>query len=210
MKVIGIEINHTFRNINKQLLKYYAKAFDPSMDWEEMDDRKDVFEEYLTFNDSHDKNNFIYIDYPYEIFGCAKLVDKTLNTKLNEWLHEISEIEDEDIRVVLFSQNEGDLAIQSTYFFLSKIGCRVREMFFPRNIDEIWEKCDVVITANKNVLDSPKPDGKSVVLIRRDFNESVAEKADLVYFELSEVFEDKDFFCKCNITEFKGNENEEG
>ena len=43
MLTIGVELNHVVRNINKQILKYYAKEFDPSMDWEEMDDKCDVF-----------------------------------------------------------------------------------------------------------------------------------------------------------------------
>lgn len=208
MKTIGIELNHVLRNINRQLLKYYAKAFDPSMDWEEMDDRKDVFEEYLTFVDNHAKNNFIYIDYPYEIFGCAKLIEKNLNVKLTEWLHDISNIEEEDIKVVLFSQDEGDLAIQSTFFFLSKIGCRVREMFFPESVDEVWEKCDVVISADKRFFTEDKPEGKKSVLIKREFNESGSEYADLVYDDLKEVFEDKDFFSKVDVIENKENENE--
>ena len=208
MKTIGIELNHVLRNINRQLLKYYAKAFDPSMDWEDMDDRKDVIDEYLTFEDNHAKNNFIYIDYPYEIFGCAKLMEKNLNVKLTAWLHEISNIEEEDIKVVLFSQGEGDLAIQSTYFFLSKIGCRVREMFFPENKDEIWEKCDVVISADKNLFDGSKPEGKKGVLIKRDFNEIGSEHADLVYDNLEDVFEDTTFFAKVDLVEFK-EENEQ-
>ena len=44
MLTIGVELNHVVRNINKQILKYYAKEFDPSMDWEELDENVDVFE----------------------------------------------------------------------------------------------------------------------------------------------------------------------
>ena len=61
MLTIGVELNHVVRNINKQILKYYAKEFDPSMDWEELDDRVDVFEKYCKFESKYQKNNFIYI-----------------------------------------------------------------------------------------------------------------------------------------------------
>ena len=49
--------------------------------------------------------------------------------------------------------NESELSIQSTYFFLSKIGARVRMMFFPQSADELYDMCDIVITANKEVVE---------------------------------------------------------
>ena len=36
---IGIELNHVVRNINRQMLKYYSKDIDPSLDIEEIDDK---------------------------------------------------------------------------------------------------------------------------------------------------------------------------
>lgn len=202
--IIGIEINHVLRNINRQLLKYYAKAYDPTMEWEEMDDKKDVFEEYLDFKDSHVKNDFIYIDYPYEIFGCAKLIEKNLNVKLTSWLHELSNIEEKDIEVVLFAQDEVDLAIQSTFFFLSKIGCRVRKVFFPKNVKEVWDECDVVISSDARFFnESDKPEGKKSVLIKREFNESLSDSADLVYDGLEDIISDKEFLEKVNVIEKK-------
>ena len=41
---IGIELNHVVRNINRQMLKYYSKDIDPSLDIEEIDDKEDVLE----------------------------------------------------------------------------------------------------------------------------------------------------------------------
>ena len=62
MITIGIELNHVVRNINKQILKYYQKEFDPSLDIDELDDKKDVLEAYTKFKSKNEKNNFIYID----------------------------------------------------------------------------------------------------------------------------------------------------
>ena len=104
MITIGIELNHVVRDINKQIVKYYAK-----------------------FESKHARNNFLYIDYPYEIFGCASTVEKNLSTKITSWLSDIENIEDEDIRIAFYSLDEEALTIQSTYFFLSKIGTRVRK-----------------------------------------------------------------------------------
>jgi phenylpyruvate tautomerase PptA (4-oxalocrotonate tautomerase family) len=196
MLTIGVELNHVVRNINKQILKYYAKEFDPSMDWEEMDDKCDVFEKYCKFNSKYEKNNFIYIDYPYEIFGCANTAEKKLAVKITNWLSEITNIEDEDIRIIFYSLDEDAITIQSSFFFLSKIGARVRKVIFPKKLDEVWEECDVVITARNQFFEEETPEGKKIVLINREFNAENKDKAFLNYDNLSDVIEDNNFFEK--------------
>ena len=192
---IGIELNHVVRNINRQMLKYYAKDIDPSLDIEEINDKEDVLGKYLKFPSKHEKNEFIYIDYPYEIFGCAKTMDKNLSTSITNWLADISDIEDKEIKIIFYSLGEEALTIQSSYFFLSRIGTRVREVIFPTNLNEVWDKCDIVITANKDMVES-KPNGKKLVLVKRPFNDGYEEKADFTYDSLTSIIEDKDFFDK--------------
>jgi hypothetical protein len=196
MLTIGVELNHVVRNINRQLLKYYSKEFDPSMDWEELDDNVDVFEKYLKFDSKYQKNNFIYIDYPYEIFGCATTAERKLSTKITNWLSDITNIEDEDIRIIFYSLDEDALTIQSSYFFLSKIGARVRKVIFPRSIDEVWEECDVVITARNEFFEVEKPNDKKIVLINREFNSKHKDDAFLNYDNLSDIISDNNFFKK--------------
>jgi hypothetical protein len=168
--------------------------FDPSMDVDELDDRKDVIKEYCNFKSKNEKNNFIYIDYPFEIFGSANTVEKKLAVKITNWLTDISNIEDEDIRIIFYSLNEEALTIQSTFFFLSKIGTRVRKIFFPKNIAEIWDECDAVITANNDLFTEEVPEGKKIILINREFNAENKDKAFLNYDNLSDIIDDNNFF----------------
>jgi hypothetical protein len=196
MLTIGIELNHVVRNINRQILKYYAKEYDPSMEWEELDDQVDVLDKYCKFNSKYEKNNFLYINYPYEIFGCANTSERKLAVKITNWLSEITNIEDEDIRIVFYSLNEEALTIQSSFFFLSKIGSRVRKVIFPKKLEEVWEECDVVITARDEFFEKEIPEGKKVVLINREFNKDCKDKAFLNYDNLSDVISDNDFFKK--------------
>lgn len=196
MITIGVELNHVVRNINKQIIKYYAKVYDPETDIDDIDDKQDVLKTYAKFNTAYDRNNFIFIDYPYEIFGCANAMEKKLPTKITNWLTDITNIEDEDIRIVFYSLNEEALTIQSTFFFLSKIGTRVRKVFFPKNIEEVWKECDVVITARDEFFEKEIPENKKVVLINRPFNEQYKDKAFLNYDNLSSVIDDNDFFNK--------------
>lgn len=196
MKTIGIELNHVVRNINKQLLKYYSRDINPSLDIDAIDEHDDVLKKYINFENMSDKNNFIYIDYPFEIFGCAPTAEKNLGTMLTMWVENLSNIEDDEFKVMFFSLDENEISIQSTYFFLSKIGSRVRKMVFPTKDAEIWNECDVVVTANRDLIEAEKPDGKKIVMIKRKFNEDIAEKADLAYDNLSDMLNDDGFFKK--------------
>ena len=201
MLTIGVELNHVVRNINKQILKCYAKEFDPSMDWDELDDKVDVFDKYCKFKSKYEKNNFLYIDYPFEIFGSSNTAEKKLAVKITNWLSEITNIEDEDIRIIFYSLNEDAITIQSSFFFLSKIGARVRKVIFPKKLEEVWDECDVVITARNEFFEREIPEGKKIVLINREFNSENKDKAFLNYDNLSDVINDNDFFNKVGKNE---------
>jgi hypothetical protein len=90
--------------------------------------------------------------------------------------------------------DEVALTIQSTYFFLSKIGSRVRKVIFPKNLDEVWSECDVVITARNEFFEKNKPEGKKIVLINREFNNTHKDEADFNYNSLSDIIKDNNFF----------------
>jgi hypothetical protein len=201
MLTIGVELNHVVRNINRQILKCYAKEFDPSMEWDELDDKVDVFDEYCKFKSKYEKSNFLYVDYPYEIFGCSNTVEEKLAVKITNWLSEITNIEDEDIRIIFYSLDEDALTIQSSFFFLSKIGSRVRKVIFPKKLEEVWNECDVVITARNEFFEKETPEGKKIVLINRDFNKENKDKAFLNYDNLSDVINDNEFFNKVGKNE---------
>ena len=196
MITIGVELNHVVRNINKQIIKYYAKEYAPDVDPDDIDDREDVLKTFAKFDSKYERNNFIFIDYPYEIFGCANTMEKKLAVKITNWLTDISNIEDEDIRIIFYSMNEEAITIQSTFFFLSKIGTRVRKVIFPKSIEEVWKECDVVITARDEFFEKEIPEGKKVVLINRPFNNDCKDKAFLNYDNLSEIITDEEFFNK--------------
>ena len=196
MITIGVELNHVVRNINKQIVKYYAKEYALDVDLDDIDDREDVLKTFAKFDSKYERNNFLFIDYPYEIFGCANTMEKKLAVKITNWLTDISNIEDEDIRIIFYSMKEEAITIQSTFFFLSKIGTRVRKVIFPKSIEEVWEECDVVITARDEFFEKEIPEGKKVVLINRPFNKDCKDKAFLNYDNLSEIITDEEFFNK--------------
>jgi hypothetical protein len=188
---VGIELNDVIRNINKQILKYYQKDIDPSLDLDEVDEKDDVFK-YAKFDSNKDKNEFIYIDYPYEIFGCAKTMTKDLPVEINNWLNELTNYEDDNVEIYFYSLNEESLTIQSSFFFLSKIGTRVRKIIFPRDLNDLTKDTDVIITANKKIVDFLDGNDKVYsILINNNTNSECKEKVNANYDSLSDVIKDE-------------------
>lgn len=197
---IGIELNHIVRNLNNQIIKYYKKGIDVNFDETEVDLSCSNLIDKLPFKTKKDRDNFMYIDYPYELFGCAKVMERNLVNSIIEWENELNNKDDGDeYSIIHFSLHEIALTIQSTFFFLSKTGSRVREMYFPKKGKEIWNKCDVAITTSLDVVESkPNSNNKVSVLIRTSDNGNAERHADLVYHNLSELIEDKQFVDKVN------------
>ena len=54
--------------------------------------------------------------------------------------------------------------------------------------DKIWDKCDILITANPDLLDS-KPEGKKTVRIEKDYNKE--SKYDATYESLTDFFSER-------------------
>ena len=191
---IAIELNGVVRNINKQILKYYKKDIDRSLDIDEINEKDDPFK-YAKFDSKKDRNEFLYIDYPFEMFGAAKPMEENLPTKMNNFLNTLTNYEENDIDVILFSMNEEAISIQSSYFFLSKIGTRVRKVIFPKELDEINKEADIFITANEETFKGLSDD-KFKILINTPLNKDIQDKADLVYDSLSEMLDDTDILSK--------------
>lgn len=189
---IGVELNGIVRDINTQIVKYYTKDINKGFDDETVNKNVVNVAYDLDFGSKKKREEFLYVDYPYEVFGCARVCSKNLATKINNWLVEFENIEDEDYELVFFSTNENALTIQSSYYFLSKIGCRVREMYFPKDSSKMWDICDVIITTNKNVINS-KPNGKRSVLIEKDDNKELVDSSDFVYENLASIIESETF-----------------
>lgn len=196
---IGIEINHVLRDINKQILKHYKKAFDPSLDIDNIDTTIDEnVWNVANFESSREKLNFMYIDYPFELFGAANAAEKNLGGRFTVWLEDIEDMDDETpIEICMFSRGEEALTIQSTYFFLSKFGCRSREVLMPAEETELYDKFDAIVSYDRNFLRNG-PEELKKVLITRGHQEDGDDKFDIFYENMSKLMEDKEFFNKLN------------
>lgn len=201
---IGVELNGIVRNINKQIVKYY-KDINHEFDEDTISLNKTSIIEELKFDSKLARNEFLFTDYPYEIYGCANPMERNLPATINKWMLEMANKKNS---VTFFSLRENDLSIPSTLFFLSKIALRCRNIVFPISTQNIWDDYDIIITTNKDIVNT-KPSNKTVVLIVKDDNVFSKNDADYAYDSLEEminknviVYEKKNQTIISKITNF--------
>jgi hypothetical protein len=119
------------------------------------------------FQSKEEFENFLFIEYPIEIFGHAGLSYSTTFTDLHKLIYD-----NPDHNFTLIGLDELGKARPSTLFFLSKNGFLGNNIKFSRSqyMDELWDKCDMWITDNKSVLDSC-PENKIGIKFKTTYNQ---------------------------------------
>jgi hypothetical protein len=131
-------------------------------------------------------HRFLYENYCYEIFGSANMIYRNLNLDLDKFF--IKYKDEFDVYIV---SKENWFSIPPTLFFLSKINSRVKNYFFYETNEEVWNKIDILITANPDLMHNVSED-KKIVKIVRPFNEDI--NMDCEYLNIFDIIEnDKNF-----------------
>lgn len=107
---------------------------------------------------------FLYQDYLLEIHGTAPPLYKDLAKDLEKFFVTYKDQFD----IVIISK-ENWFTIPPTLFFLSKLMPRIKQFIFVDTDEEVWNKVDILITTDPELLAS-KPKGKSVVKLTRPYN----------------------------------------
>lgn len=172
---IAIDLNEVIRSYTSQFASQYKKDIDPYFDIDNANIVSSDLSETFPFDSDEEYQEFVYSDHPYELFGCAEPMSRQLQFRFHEWLgNDLRNVVDEngdpiDIDVMLVSPFEINLTIQASLYFLHKIASRVREYYFPKDSLTIWDRCDILVTANPWLLDN-KPDGKISIKIKSSYN----------------------------------------
>lgn len=186
---IGIDINDIIRDYTGQFIKCYKKMIDPKFEKEVSDIESFDFVEEFNFGSESEYQDFKYTDAAFEIHARAEMKDSRLYGALTDWVDNVlkSLDIDEDPEVFYFSPFELGLTIPSTLSFLASHGLRVREYYFPVNSMEMYDKCDIMITANPNLI-SKRPEGKKVFKINTAYNKDV--ESEFSFDSLYDVIKD--------------------
>ena len=186
---IAIDLNDVVRDFSNNFVRYYIEGYDHTFDLTDFEFWSNDMQAVFPFKSQNSYFNFVYNDYAFELYGKCPTCTKNLSSELNDWTEKVIKDLDieEEIEIMFVSPMEYGLSIGNTYFFLSKIGTKIREAYFPSDSQTIWDKCDVLITANPKLL-ATKPEGKISVKIKTDYNKE--SEADYTFKDLSTFVSD--------------------
>lgn len=189
---ICFTLDDVIRAKTVQIGKIYKRNINGDIDLDALDFSTNDYQEIFSFKTKADWQKFLYSDYAYEIFGEAPVTTKGVDKEFNLWLIGLQDI-DEEIEVSLANPFEFNASIGFTCFFLSKIASRVRELYFPVDSSEIWDKCDVLVTADPKLIEE-KPEGKICVKISMPYNKDL--EADYSFDSLSDALKENNMLKK--------------
>lgn len=185
---IAFDLNDVVRDFSDNLIKTYLTEYNREFDTSDFEIWTNDYQALLPFPNERAYHIFMYRDFVYELYGKCGTCYKNLSTDMNGWITNLQNIEDDEtIEVMFVSPMEYGHSVNYTYFFISKLGCDVREVYLPKDSMTIWDKCDVLVTANPKLIEG-KPEGKKVIKINREYNkECVSEYS---YNSLKDFFND--------------------
>lgn len=192
---IAIDLNDVLRAYTSQFASYYKKVIDRKFDIDNVDIWTNDLTQVFPFESKKQYLNFLYEDCPFEIFGAVSPMEKNLPMRLDDWMKELENL-DEIPEICTVATKEYDKSIGSTLHFLSKIATKIREHHILLGEQEVWDKCDVLITANPNLL-VEIPEGKTVVKIKATYNEEI--ESEYEFESLMQFLNDDEIIEKITI-----------
>lgn len=163
---IGVTINEVLRDYVGQLVYTYTKYIDPNTSITEGQVLDSNFLNYFKFKDIDEFNDFVYDEAALEIFGHADQLHDNIISYFNTFL---MDIEDEEEHEIVLISREVSRSIPATLFFLSKVGCRAKNIKFVSDYESMWNDIDMLVTATPEAINC-KPEGKMVVKINASYN----------------------------------------
>jgi hypothetical protein len=163
---IGITLNEVLRDYIGQLVYTYTKYIDPNMSITEGQVLDSNFLNYFKFKDIDEFNDFVYDEAALEIFGHADQLHDNIISYFNTFL---MDIEDEEEHEIVLISREVSRSIPATLFFLSKVGCRAKNIKFISDYESMWDDIDVLVTATPEAIKC-KPSGKIAIKINASYN----------------------------------------
>jgi hypothetical protein len=183
---IFISIDGVLRNIIQKFDYHYQDYF---IDTEvEEGDERESFEygkegkiqndnllNYYKFQSKEEFENFVFIDYPIEIFGHATNSYQNVFLEFNKFVYE-----NKEHNITLVGLDELGKAKSATLFYLSRNGCMSNNIKFitSSDISNLWNKCDLWITDNKKIIDAC-PKNKKAIKFNTTYNEYFTNKLEI-------------------------------
>jgi len=192
---VAIDINDVLRDFSNNFLKYYLDLYNHEFDLTDFEFFSNDLKLVFPFQNDDSYHRFMYDNYSFELFAKCPTCGTDTAGDLKRFVKQVvPDFKDEEgTDVILVSTMEYGASIGATYFFISKLNPSVREVYMPKDSLTIWDKCDVLITANPTLLDN-KPDGKTSIKIKADYNKDC--EADYTFSSFKKLVNDEEIIKK--------------
>ena len=194
---IGIELNGVLRDTISKITQVYekhmveemaeeiVKTYETTVDsedyvettFEEVDFKYEIkspvtslnLMDHFSFKDKDELYNFMYEEFPMQIFGHAPSTELTSFNDLNDVYYRLRD--DHDLMIV---SDEIGRSKPASLFFLSKFGCLIEKVKFYSNstINSMWDEIDILLTSNPDLLLS-YPDNKIIIKYETEYNKQI-------------------------------------
>jgi hypothetical protein len=124
---------------------------------------------HFKFPTDRDLFEFFYVDFAMEIFGNSPPTKNDTFKCLNSLYKEFR-----DNHEILIISDEIEKSKPATLFFLAKNGSLIEKIKFFSTItrDTLWEECDVIVTANPDLIEN-SPEDFTIVKYNTSYNREV-------------------------------------
>lgn len=176
---IGISLDDVLRDFLGKFKSIYKKQFEK--DPIEPINTLDLLT-HFPFENENELYSFLYEDFSLELFGHANEKYKNAIIDLNALYNQ-----HKDNHEFLIVSKEIGNSIPATLFFLSKTSCKLRNYKFLSTNKNIWDYCDLMITANPDIL-IEKPNDKISIKIETEYNVNI--KSDYSVEKIKNILEE--------------------
>ena len=112
-------------------------------------------------------NIFRYEDYLMELYGTCPKTYTHIGLDLSRLIEKY--LDEYEFRFIVKDKR---ITIGPTLFFLSTLRPFVNDYKFVNTIEDVWNLCDVYITANPDFV-SVKPQGKDIIMVTMPYNQNI-------------------------------------
>jgi hypothetical protein len=180
-KITQVYEKHMVEEMAEEIIKTYETTVDSEdfieMTFDEVDFKYEIkspvtslnLMEHFSFKDKDELYNFMYEEFPMQIFGHAPSTELTSFNDLNDIYYRLRD--DHDLMIV---SDEIGRSKPASLFFLSKFGCLIEKVKFYSNstINSMWGEIDILLTSNPDLLLS-YPDNKIIIKYETEYNKQI-------------------------------------
>ena len=106
-------------------------------------------DKFFKFRDDEEKLNFLYEDFPMQIFGHSSSTENSTFNDLNNFY-----LDFRDKNEIYIISDEIGKSKPATLFFLSKFGCLIENIIFynSKTLDKVITSFDLIVTSNPDLI----------------------------------------------------------